>query len=127
MARIAPGPPGASRRPLALPGVPWAILVPGVPGYFFLSSFLVFECVRRSGTFRALLLSGCLKVVVEYWFFQTRLPLAPVCVRLVRVGNPVWANLKQGKTRPGTLRTTCQITLDTLTTSANICTNEFAK
>ena len=67
-AGIAPGPPGASRRPLALPGVPWAILVTGARGYFFISSFLVFECVRRSGTFRALLFSGCLKVVIENGF-----------------------------------------------------------
>ena len=57
-AGVVPGPPGVSRRPLALPGVPWAILVPGAPGYFFLSSFLVFESVRRSGTFRPLLPSG---------------------------------------------------------------------
>ena len=78
MAGIAPGPPGASRRPLARPGVPWGILVPGAPGYFSPSSFLVFEGVRRSGTFRALLPSGFLKVVIGNWFFQTGLPLAPV-------------------------------------------------
>ena len=77
-AGIAPGPPGASRRPLALPGVLWVILAPGAPGYFFPSSFLVFEGVRRSGTVRALLPSGFLKVVVGNRFFQTGLPLAPV-------------------------------------------------